>query len=165
VLLYVPLTKVFYSNMVYTFLNLLDLISLLCLWYVCRCPLTNNLWSVGILPSSVVKLLPFDHPYSLGIDMLVPLDSSILLFQIVTSENSVSSLNILVYMSMTFLSSEIPLYSIVKSLSFVFFYSLVLVCLYPWSLAYSHIFQVCLPSYPMTIQDISVNMPLTTLTF
>jgi hypothetical protein len=121
VLLYAPLTKVFYSNMVYTFLNLLDLISLLCLRYLCRCPLANNLWSVGILPSSVVKLLPFDHPYSLGIDMVVPLDYSILLFQIVTSKNSVSSLNILVYMSMTFLSSEIPLYSVVKSLSFVFF--------------------------------------------
>jgi hypothetical protein len=130
VLLYAPLPKVFYSSMVYTFLNLLDLISLLCLRHLCRCSLTHNLLSVGILPSSVIKLLPFDHPYSLGIDMLVPLDSSILLFQIVTSENFVASLNIPVYMSMTFLSSEIPPYSVVKSLSFVFFYSLVLVCSY-----------------------------------
>jgi hypothetical protein len=90
-------------------------------------PLTRTYLSFGILSSSSIKLLPFDHPYSLGIDMLVPLDSSILLFQILTSKNSVAYLNILVYMSMTFLSSVIPPYSVVKSLSFVFFYYLVVI--------------------------------------
>jgi hypothetical protein len=72
--------------MVYTFLNLLDLISLLCLRHLCRCPLTNNLLSVGTLPTSVIKLLPFDYLYSLSIDMLALLDSSILLFQIIASK-------------------------------------------------------------------------------
>jgi hypothetical protein len=43
-------------------------------------------------------------------------------------------------MSMNFLSSEIPSYSVVKLLSFGFFYSLVLVCPYPWGIAYSYIF-------------------------
>jgi hypothetical protein len=104
--------------MVYTFLNLLDLISLLCLRHLCRCPLTITFLSFGILFSSIIKLLPFDHPYSLGIDMLVPLDSSILLFQILTSENFVAYLNISVYMSMILLSFETLSYSIVKSLSF-----------------------------------------------
>jgi hypothetical protein len=46
--------------------------------------------------------------------MLVSMDSSILLFQILTSKNYAAYLNILVYMSMTFLSFEIPYYSIVK---------------------------------------------------
>jgi hypothetical protein len=94
-------------------------------------PPDHNLLSFGILSSSSIKLLPFDHLYSLGIDMLVPLDSSILLFQILTSKNSISYLNIPFYMSMTFLSSKIPSYSVVKLLSFGFFYSLVLVCSYP----------------------------------
>jgi hypothetical protein len=74
--------------MVYTSLSLLELISLLCLRHLCRCPLTNNLLSVGTLPTSVIKFLPFDYLYSLSIDRLVPLDSSILLFQILTSKNS-----------------------------------------------------------------------------
>jgi hypothetical protein len=43
-------------------------------------------------------------------------------------------------MSMNFLSSEIPSYSVVKSLSFGFIYSLVLVCPYPWDIAYSYLF-------------------------
>jgi hypothetical protein len=72
--------------MVYTSLNLLDLISLLCLRHLCRCPLTITFLSVGILPSSVIKLLPFDYLYSLSIDMLVLLDSSILWFQILASK-------------------------------------------------------------------------------
>jgi hypothetical protein len=38
---------------------------------------------------------------------------------------------------MNFLSSEITSYSVVKLLSLGFFYSLVLVCPYPWNLAYS----------------------------
>jgi hypothetical protein len=49
-------------------------------------PLTITFLSVGILPSSVVKLLPFDYLCSLNINMLVLIDSSILLFQILTSE-------------------------------------------------------------------------------
>jgi hypothetical protein len=72
--------------MVYTFLNLLDLISLLCLRHLCRCPLTITFLSVGILPSSVIKFLPFDYHNSLSIDMLILLDSLVLLFQILTSE-------------------------------------------------------------------------------
>jgi hypothetical protein len=74
----------------------------------------HSLLSFGILSSSIIKLLPFDHLYSLVIDMLVSMDSSILLFQILTSKNYAAYLNILVYMSMTFLSFEIPYYSIVK---------------------------------------------------
>jgi hypothetical protein len=38
-----PCQKVFYSNMVYTSLNLLDLISLLCLRHLCICRLTITL--------------------------------------------------------------------------------------------------------------------------
>jgi hypothetical protein len=72
--------------MVYTSLNLLDLISLLCLLHLCRCPLTITFLSIGILPSFVIKLLPFDYLFSLSIDMLVLLDSSVLLLQILTSE-------------------------------------------------------------------------------
>jgi hypothetical protein len=49
-------------------------------------PLTIVFLSFGILSSSISKLLPFDHLYSLVIDMLVLLDSSILLFQILTYE-------------------------------------------------------------------------------
>jgi hypothetical protein len=56
--------------------------------------------------------------------MLVSLDSSILLFQILTSKNSATYLNILVYMSMILLSFETLSYSIVKSLSFGNLYSL-----------------------------------------
>jgi hypothetical protein len=125
------LLNVFYSSIVYALLVHSIRSDLLCSRHVCRCPLTITFLSFGILSSSSIKLLPFDHLYSLGIDMLVPLDSSILLFQILTSENSISYLNIPFYMSMTFLSSEIPSYSDVKSLSFGFFYSLVLVCSYP----------------------------------
>jgi hypothetical protein len=109
--------------MLYLFIPL-DLISLLCLRRLCRCPLTITFWSARILSSSTIKLLPFGNLYSLGIDMLESLDSSVLLFQILTSENSTAYSNILVYMSMTFLSFEIPSYSVVKSLSFGDFYSL-----------------------------------------
>jgi hypothetical protein len=75
------LPKVFYSGVIYTSLNLLDLISVLCLRHLCRCPLTITFLSVGILPSFVIKSLPFDYLYSLSIDMLIPLDSSIPLFK------------------------------------------------------------------------------------
>jgi hypothetical protein len=122
----------------------------------------HSLLYFGILSSSNIKLLPFDHPYSFGIDVLVPLDSSILLFQILTSEKFVAYLNILVYMSMTFLSSEIPPYSVAKSLPFGSFYSLTLVCVYPWNLAYSYILMYPYFHTPTIVQDISVNMFLTT---
>jgi hypothetical protein len=123
VLLYAPLPKVFYSSMVYTSLILLDLISLLCLWHLFRCPMTITLLPLEFFSFSVINLPPFSHLYFLGIDMLVSLYSSILLFQILTSKNYVAYLNILVYISLT-LSFEIPSYSIVKSLSFNNFYSL-----------------------------------------
>jgi hypothetical protein len=67
--------------MVYTSLNLLDLISLLCLRHLCRCPLTITFLSFGILTSFVIELLPFGYLYSSGIDMLISLDSLIPLFQ------------------------------------------------------------------------------------
>jgi hypothetical protein len=86
-------------------------------------PPDHNLIAFGILSFSVINLPPFGHLYFLGIDMLVSLDSSILLFQILTSENYVAYLNIIVYISLT-LSFEIPSYSVVKSLSFNNFYSL-----------------------------------------
>jgi hypothetical protein len=125
VLLYAPLPKVFYPSMVYTSLNLLDLISLLCSRHLCRCPLTITFLSFGILSLSIVKFLTFDNIYSIGIDMLHLLDSSIScpLIQIHNSENSVAYLNIPIYIFMTFLFSESPSYSVVKllSLGFVLF--------------------------------------------
>jgi hypothetical protein len=72
-------------SMLYLFI-LFDLISLLCLRHLCRRPLTITFLYFRILSSSTLKLLPFDHLYSLGIYMHVPLDSSIFLFQIFTSE-------------------------------------------------------------------------------
>jgi hypothetical protein len=77
-----------------------------------------------MLFSFVIKLLPFDNLYSLGIAMLISLDPSILLFQILTFKNSAGYLNISIYMSMTFLSSEILSCSVVESLPFGKFYSL-----------------------------------------
>jgi hypothetical protein len=64
---------------------------------------------------------------------------------------------------MTFLSSETPSYYVVKSLSFGLFNSLVLACPYPWNLAYSYILVYAYFHAPRTVQDISVNMFLTTL--
>jgi hypothetical protein len=60
-------------------------------------PLTITFLSFGILSSSIIKFLPFSNPYFLGIDMLVSLDSPILLFQKLTSNNFAAYLNILVY--------------------------------------------------------------------
>jgi hypothetical protein len=51
-------------------------------------------------------------------------------------------------MSMNFLSSKTPSYSVVKLLSFGLFYSLVLVCLHPWNLTYSYILMYAYFSYP-----------------
>jgi hypothetical protein len=79
--------------------------------------------------------------------MLVPLDSSILLFQILTSENSVAYLNIPVYIFMTFMSFETPSYSIVKSLPFNNFYSLGLSMLVSLESRILSYFYVCLSSY------------------
>jgi hypothetical protein len=103
---------------------LLYLISVLSLRHLCGCPFTITFWSSGILYSSIIKFLPFGNLYSLCIDMLVSLDSSILLFQILTSKNSAAYLNISVYMTMTFLSSEILSCSVDKSLSFGILYFL-----------------------------------------
>jgi hypothetical protein len=147
-LLYITLPKVFYSSMIYTFLSLLDLILLLCLRHFCRCPRTIIFLFFGILSSSIIKLPPFGNLYSFGIGILVSLDSSILLSQILTSENSVAYLNISVYMFTTFLSFETSPYSVVKSLSFGNFYSLglrMLVSLESCILLYLYI---CLSSYP-----------------
>jgi hypothetical protein len=134
VLLYAPLPKVFYSSVVYTLLNLLDLISLLCLRHLCRCPLTKTFLSFRILFSSIIKFLPFDYIYSIGIDMMYLLDFfpyPYPLIQILNPKNSIAYLNISVYMSMTFLSFETLSYSIVKSLSFDNLYSLYIGMLVP----------------------------------
>jgi hypothetical protein len=111
-------------------------------------PLTIAFLSFDILSSSTIKLLLFDHLYSLGIDMLVSLDSSILFFRILTSGNYVAYLNILVYISLTFLSFEIPSYSVVKSLSFNNFYSFGLNMLVSLESCILSCFYVCLSSYP-----------------
>jgi hypothetical protein len=147
-LLYITLPKVFYSSMVYTFLNLFDLISLLCLRHLCRCPLTITFLSFGIFSSSVIKFPPFSNLYSFGINILVSLDSSIPLSQILTSKNFVAYLNIPVYMFTTFLSFETSSYSVVKSLYFSNFYSLGLRMLVSLeSCILLHLY-ICLSSYP-----------------
>jgi hypothetical protein len=51
-------------------------------------------------------------------------------------------------MSMNFLSSETPSYSVVKLLSFALFYSLALVWPHLWNLAYSYILMYAYLSYP-----------------
>ena len=137
-ILYITLLNVFYSSIINALL-IHSIRSDLTLVLATSLQMTpdHSLLYFGILSSSSIKVLPFDHPYSLGIDMIVPLDSSILLFQILTSENSVVYLNIPVYMSMNFLSSEIASYSVVKIVILCLFYSLVLICLYPQGIAYS----------------------------
>jgi hypothetical protein len=134
--------------MLYLFI-LLYLISLLCLQHRCRCPLTITFLSFGTVSSSIIKLLPFDNLYSFVIDMLVSLDSSILLFQTLTSEKFVAYLSILVYMFMTILSFEIPFYSVVY-LSAISI-PLVLVCSYLWSFAYSYILMYAYLDTPMSV--------------
>jgi hypothetical protein len=66
---------------------LLDLISLLCLRHLCRCPLTITFLSFGIISSFIIHLPPFGNPYSFGTEMLVTLDSPILLFQVPISKS------------------------------------------------------------------------------
>jgi hypothetical protein len=75
---------------------------------------------------------------------------------------STTYLDISGYMSVNFLSSETPSYSVVKPLYFSFFCSLGLGTLIPlesciliFLYAYLHI--------PITVQNLSVNMPLITL--
>jgi hypothetical protein len=149
--------------MVYISLNLLDLISLLCLRHLCRCPLTITFMSVGILPSSVIKLLPFDYLCSLNINMLVLID----FFNTPVSNTyiwiSTAYLDISVYMSVKFLSPETPFYSVVKPLSFSFF-------LFSWSwyartigILHTNIFIYAYLHIPMIVQNLSVNIPLITL--
>jgi hypothetical protein len=133
VLLYVPLPKVFYSSMVYTSLNLLDLISLLCLRHLCRCPLTIAFSLLGFFS------LPLLNFYHLAVSIPLVLTCCIFwilpypypLIQILNPKNSIAYLNIWVYMSMTFSSFETLYYSIVKSLSFGNLYSLRLGMLVP----------------------------------
>jgi hypothetical protein len=64
-------------------------------------------------------------------------------------------------MSMTFLSFEIPSYSVVKSLSFNNFYSLDLSMLVSLESCILSIFMYAYLHTPVSIQDISVNMSLT----
>jgi hypothetical protein len=126
-LLYIPLLNVFILvlSMLYLFI-ILDLLSFLCLRHIFRCPLTITLLSFAIISSSTIKFLPFDNLYFLGIGMLVSLNSSILLSLNSNTylEIPTAYLNISVYMSMTFLFSEILSCSIVNSLSFDNFYSI-----------------------------------------
>jgi hypothetical protein len=124
VLLYAPCQKVFYSIMVYTSLSLFELISLLCLRHLCRCPLTITLLSVGILPSFVIKSLPFDYLYSLGIDMLIPLDSSIPLFKYLHLNFYCLLKHFSLYVHENFLPPETPSYSIASHYSLDFSFPL-----------------------------------------
>jgi hypothetical protein len=52
---------------------------------------------------------------------------------------------------MNVLSPETPSYSVVKSLSFGFFNSLVLACPYPWNLSYSYILMYAYFHAPRTV--------------
>jgi hypothetical protein len=119
--------------MVYTSLNLLDLISLLCLRYLCKCPLPR--------PSSLLGFFPLPSLSCYHFTIIIPLVLTCCIFwilpypypliQTLNPKNSIAYLNISVYMSMTFLSFEILSYSIVKSLSFGNLYSLRLGMLVP----------------------------------
>jgi hypothetical protein len=80
--------------------------------------------------------------------MIISLDSSIFLSQILTSENFVAYLNIAVYMFTSFLSFETSSYYVVKSFYFGDFYSLglrMLVSLESCILLHPYIY---LSSYP-----------------
>jgi hypothetical protein len=103
-------------------------------------PLTITFLSFGIHFSSVIKLLPFDHLYPLGIDMLVSLYSSILLFQMLTSEFLLPTSTFqFIYPWSSYLLRPFPILLLGRYLSAIFI-SLVLLYSCPWSLAYSHIF-------------------------
>jgi hypothetical protein len=105
--------------MVYTSLNLLELISLLCLRHLFRCPLTITFLSFGILPSFVIKIA------TLWLSLFpwywharTPRFFNTLVSIPTSDKNSAAYLNISVYMSMILVSFETLSYSIVKSLSF-----------------------------------------------
>jgi hypothetical protein len=149
VLLYAPCQKVFYSSMVYTSLNLLDLISLLCLRHLCRCPLTiafSLLW-------------PFPHTllncYHLTIS--IPFcywHARILAFLIRLSLN-LKYLPLYLYCPFKTIQFMCPWPSCLLGSFLILLLShylstismpLVLVCSYHWNLAYSY-FYMCLPLY------------------
>jgi hypothetical protein len=119
VLLYASLPKVFYSSMVYTSLNLLDLISLLCLRHLSRCPLIITFLPLEFFPfpSLIFHHLAMSIPFVLTcsyprfFNTLVSIPTS-------NKKNYAAYLNISVYMSMILLSFETLSYSIIRSLSF-----------------------------------------------
>ena len=164
-LLYAPLPKVFYSSMVYTSLNLLDLISLLCLRHLCRCPLTIAFSLLGLFPHPLLNCynltisIPFCYWHARILAFLIPLSLNLkhlpLYLYCLFKHFS--------YMSMILLSFETLSYSLVKSLSF---WQIVL----SWSwyartigILHTPIFIYAYLYIPISVWNISVNMPLTTL--
>jgi hypothetical protein len=151
-------------SILYLFI-LLDLPSLLCLRYLCRCPLP--------LPSSLLGFFPLPSLSCYHLAIFIPLVLTCCIFwilpypypliQTLNPKNSIAYFYILVYIFMTFLYFEIPSYSVVKSLPFNNFYSLVLSMLV--SLESSIISFLCMLSFhtPITVQDISIKISLTTL--
>jgi hypothetical protein len=125
-----PCQKNIYTSMVYTSLNLLDLISLLCLRHLCRCPLTITFLPFGIFPLSSLNcyhlansspsVLTYSYPWILQFSCFkyLPLN-----FYCLLRHFSLYVHGLLVFWD--------PPYSIVKSLSFGFFYSLGLGTLVP----------------------------------
>jgi hypothetical protein len=80
---------VFYSNLSFIyglFAGHISSVLTLMLATSLKMPPDHNFLSVGIFPSSITKLLPFNYLCPLSIDMLVLLDSLVLLFQTLTSE-------------------------------------------------------------------------------
>ena len=71
--------KVFYSSMVYTSLSLLELISLLCLRHLCRCPLTIAFSLLGLFPHPLLNCyyltisIPFCYWHARILAFLIPL--------------------------------------------------------------------------------------------
>ena len=110
-----PCQKVFYSSMVSTSLNLLDLISFLCLRHLFRCPLTITFLSfLGFFPLSLLNCYYLANSSPLVLTCLYPFNT------LVSSTYlwiSTAYLNISVYMYII-LSFETLSYSVVKSLSF-----------------------------------------------
>jgi hypothetical protein len=113
-----PCQKVIYSSMVYTSLNLLDPISLLCLRHLCRCPLTITFLSFWDFLSLSCYRLAISIPLVLTCCIFWILPYPYPLIQTLNPKNSVAYFYISVYMSMILLSFETLSYSIVKSLSF-----------------------------------------------
>jgi hypothetical protein len=158
-----PCQKIFYSSMVYTSVNLLDLISLLCLRHLCRCPLTITFLSFGSLPLSSLNCYHFAILFPWYWHASIPEFFNTLVSIPTSNKNSAVYLNISVYMSVILLSFETLSYSIVKSLSFWQFvlswswYARTIGILHTLILIYAYLY------IPISVWDISVNMPLTTL--